>query len=163
MKNGKPVYQWDTSILLKWINGETEPEDTVAGIADVIQKTDAGRCYLVFSQIVRAEAFANEAGMSIQNEVEGALQRQNVVVVDVDSRVARLAGEIRGYCLGLEPKRKMKTPDAIQVATAIVQAVDELHIQDGQIENLSAELQDKYNLKVCLPPPPAQGKILFAD
>jgi predicted nucleic acid-binding protein len=159
MKNGKPVYLWDTSILLKWINGEAEPEDTVAGIADVVAKIDKGKCFLVFSQITRVEAFSNKAGMSIREKVEAAFQRENVVVVDVDSRIARKAAEIREHCQGLDPSRKVKTPDAIQIATAIVHDADELHIQDGPIENLSDEMKKKYGLKVCPPPPPHQGRL----
>ena len=161
MKNGKPVYSWDSSVLLKWINGEVEPADTVAGIADVVSKVDQGKCYLVFSQLIRVEALANRAGQSIRGKVEEALQRENVVVADVDSRIARKAAEIREYCARLEPARNVKTPDAIHLATAIVHAADELHIQDGQIENLSDEIQKVYGLKVGPPTPPPQGKFDF--
>jgi len=124
-KHGLPNYSWDTSVFIAWINEEkTAP---LLAMELVSREIDAGKATLVVSALVIPEVLDAKMTSEQREKFNLFLQRSNVVVADVTVPIATKARQIRDRGLGETPKRKIKTPDATVLATAILFKCDALH------------------------------------
>ena len=134
-KSRRPKYGWDTSVFLAWIGQEEcYPLDDIALVADEI---DASRADLIMSAIVYSEILEAKHSKQQMKQFQMFLKRSNVIVVDVTIGMAQKAAEIRGKAAKAKEKRRLKTPDAIVIATALVYGADVLHSFDPHLVNLS--------------------------
>lgn len=127
-KRKQTVYSWDTTVFLAWINDEKDaPLGDIALVADEIDKNEA---ILVVSVLVVPEVF--ETKMTDQQKVlfNDFLKRSNVQLIDTTLPIAHKARAIRER--GQADGRKIKTPDATIMATAIVKGCDVLHSLDDR-------------------------------
>ncbi len=130
MKSGKPVIYWDTCVFIAWLKDETDkwPPAIWQGIQDVADLVNVGQAILVTSTLIRTEVFLGTLTLEQKQKFAGILRRRNVQEVAPHMRIADRASAIR-------EKHKIKTPDAIHLATAILYGVDEMQTMDGWHED----------------------------
>src|SRR5262245_48281805 len=128
-KAKKPIYCWDTTTLLAWLKEEaTAP---LPDIALVVQEIDANEAILIISTTVYTEILEGELTDGVRDCLDKFLARSNVVIADLTKPIAQRAAQIRTRGHQETPKRKVKTPDAQMVATALALNADVLHSLDG--------------------------------
>ena len=137
-KKQTPLLCWDSSIFIDWIKGASDFENGMQSISDVVAEVEVERIRLLASTLVYPEILDNSDKMpaGAADTIEQFMKnRRYVAIADVTSPVAKKAQQIRNTLLG--QGIKLKTPDAIHIATAIVHAADYLHTFDGKMINLS--------------------------
>ena len=129
----KPVYSWDSSVFIAWLcEDQTVP---LIDIANVIEEIENDRAILVVSVTAYAEVLEAKHTPEQMASFREFLKRSNVVTAD--TTITEKAGAIRSGGLVLHPPRKIKTPDATFLATAILYKVDTLHTFDPDLLNLN--------------------------
>ncbi len=124
----KPVYSWDTTVFIAWINEEDgAPLGDIALVADEIDKNEA---FLVVSVLVIPEVLETKMNDRQRETFNDFLKRSNVQIIATTLPIAQKARSIRDK--GLAEERKIKTPDATIMATAVIQRCDVLHSLDDR-------------------------------
>jgi predicted nucleic acid-binding protein len=134
------------------------PDSVWQGIKDVAELTEIGQVILVTSTLIRPEIFMGRLSTQQKQNFSDLLRRKNVQEVAPHIRIADRASAIREKhnVLG----NRIKTPDAIHLATAIIYEVDEMHTMDGYHDDghrdgllaLSGNVAD-YKLLITMPFP----------
>jgi predicted nucleic acid-binding protein len=101
------------------------------GIAYVVEEWEKGGVVLVTSSITRVEVLDCELPGDAPERFRRALSRTTVHIVDVTRPVSNLAHEIRAHYQS-GATFKVKTPDAIHLATAIGMECDAFLTFDGK-------------------------------
>jgi len=144
-------YCWDTSVFLAYLNND--PRASQADIEIVIQQVIAGEANLIVSVTTFAEILTTHHTQAQLEAFEKFLRRDNVARVDVTFPIAQKAGAIRARAEQPDAagiKRKLKTPDAQIIATAIIYKATVLHTLDEKLLNLDGhEIVD--HLPITLP------------
>jgi predicted nucleic acid-binding protein len=118
---------WLTEEKAKW------PAPIWQGIQDVVDLVEAGQAILVTSTLIRTEIFFGKLTLEQKQKFAGLLRRKNVQEVAPHMRITDRASTIREkYNVS---GNKIKTPDAIHLATAIIYEADEMHTMDGYHED----------------------------
>jgi predicted nucleic acid-binding protein len=142
----KAKYAWDATVFIAWFG-----EDNNAPLADigvVVSEIDSNSAVLVVSVVAYSEVLEAKSTNEQMAKFRAFLQRANVINADTTIAIAEKAGEIRSKALAA--KRKIKTPDATYIATAIHYGVDALHTLDhGMLSLNGLELVNR--LTICLP------------
>lgn len=155
----KRVY-WDSCVWLGLIN---EEPDKLPRCQHVIQLARAGDVEIWTSALTLAEVFkVTQSGGAPQTippesdaKFEDFLDQDFVVIAQVDVDTGRLARRL----LRQHGKLK-KPPDAIHLATAVLNDLDEFHTFDGtNLLPLNGEVNraDGVVLAILWPPEPSQG------
>ena len=105
---------WDTSVLVAFLNGEPAGRRCL----EVVAAVEAGQVELTLSVIVLAEVLRPKHSAEALAVVDGLFASPGVVLADITPAVARLASAMRAECFAERPARKLKTPDALILATA---------------------------------------------
>lgn len=99
------------------------------GIQDVVYELEASKLILFTSTLTRAEIFQGDLQPEQKERFAALMQRRNLQEVIPDARVTAKAAEIREHYEG--EGIKIRTPDAIHLATGIVYEADEIQTLDG--------------------------------
>lgn len=149
MTTGRELIYWDCCVLLSWIKGEVRPDDVQARLQEVAQAVAEGRTRLITSVLTHVEILQSKLSAEARGKYEEAFQRRGVHALSVDIKIAALASKIRDY---YNDKKKLKTPDAIHVATAILYGADELQTFDhSDLLRLDGNVAGEYPLKIVVP------------
>lgn len=127
----EPIYCWDTTVFLAWINDEAGAP--LADIDLVARQIDAGDAVLVVPVTITSEILDSKLSGEQRAKLSAFLKRRSVINADTTLVIARKAREIRDAGLAMKPIRKIKTPDATIIATAVVYKCDSLHTLDDGI------------------------------
>lgn len=149
----RPKYYWESSTFLAWITDEpTRTAEEKAGLTEIVAEIDAGKAILVTSAITSGEVLEANLTDEQKKRYDLVLKRPMTVKHNVDIRVSELAGKIRDHYNRLPPdqRRKIRLPDAIHLATAILLQVDELHSLDPHMLSLNGNVAG-HNLRICKP------------
>jgi predicted nucleic acid-binding protein len=160
VKNGKPVYYWDSCLFLTVIRNEKHVPNILQGAIHIQSLHDKYECYLLTSVLVDIEVLEAMNNQKAMEVFRGILRKTNSLKIAIDSRVINLARDIRNKCKQANITVP-RVPDAIHVATGILYKVDEFHTSDNGIIKISPLLQDEYNIRVCNPPIPKQGSLIL--
>jgi predicted nucleic acid-binding protein len=128
-QTGKPKYYWDSCIFIAWLQNEPREPEVVEGIEEVVAGVHNGRSILCTSVLTQTEVLESRLPTEAAELFKNIFRRRNVVQIDVDPRIAARAREIREYYASRSIK--IRTPDSIHLATAILYKVDEFHTFDG--------------------------------
>jgi predicted nucleic acid-binding protein len=152
----KPRYYWDACSWIGLINQEAGRIDSLRYVNELAQKGDVEIWTSTFTlaEVFKKKCADGAGGLPPESDkaFEDYLEQDHVRQVQVDSMVGTVARRLlRKY-----PKIK-KPQDAIHLATAILNNVDEFHTYDG--ENLlpldgQIDLENGGKLKICHPPVP---------
>ena len=123
---------WDTSVLIAFLNGEPAGRRCL----EVVTAVEAGRVELTFSVIVLAEVLRPRHTPEALAVIDGLFASPGVVLADVTPEIARLASALRAECSAERPSRKLKTPDALILATAVLRC-DAFYTLDKKLLRLA--------------------------
>jgi predicted nucleic acid-binding protein len=127
---GKKTYYWDSSAFIAWVDGgKGHPKEVIEGLDAIAKEINENRAVLTTSVMTDAELLQGKLIPEQATKFQNLFKRRNVTAINVDSRIAKKASEIRNYYN--ERKMKLSTPDSIHLATAIIYEVDEFHTLDG--------------------------------
>lgn len=130
MKAGRRIFYWDAVVFIAWLKAETcWPRSVTIGMDDVAREVHSNRALLFTSTITSTEIFQGTLSKAQKDKLTALLQRTNVNRIAPDTRVTDRASAIREFynARGI----KIKTPDAIHLATAIIYKADEMQTMDG--------------------------------
>jgi len=157
MSGTVPKYHWDTNLFTAWLKDERRPPGEMDGLQKVLEANARNENMIMTSSITVAEIKAGVLSTADgRKKLDRVLLRPNLLVINVDLRIASLAGEIKSYYLS--HPRTISLGDAVQCATAILHDADELHTFDdrgtrtsvGLIE-ISGNVAGQYNLTITKP------------
>lgn len=126
-------YAWDSGVFIAWLC-----EEATAPLGDidlVVREIDGARASLILSVMTYSEILESKYNNDQLNKLDMFLRRSNVIKVDTTIPIARKAAQIRD--VGLREKRKIRTPDATIIATAILHKAHVLHTLDEGILSLN--------------------------
>ncbi len=132
-KAGRKTYYWDSSSFIAWINGgRGHSKEVIDGLDTIGKEVNENRATLCTSVMTETELLQGKLSPEQTAKLQNLFKRRNVIEINVDSKVARTASEIRNYysANGI----RISTPDSIHLATAIIYGVDEFHTLDGDGE-----------------------------
>ena len=132
MKGKGEIICWDSSVMISWIKGEEDPI-RMSNIQTTISYLKKGDYKLIVSVILYVEVLEAKMLEEAMEKFEKIMGRKEMIEqIAVDMRVAKKAQAIRN-------KTKLKTPDAIQVATAVAYKAKSFHTFDEQLLKLSGK------------------------
>ncbi|MCX7428505.1 MAG: PIN domain-containing protein [Planctomycetia bacterium] len=126
-------YCWDTSVFVAWLK-----EESSAPLADmnlVVGDIDSGKAVLVVSVTTATEMLETKHTPEQWERFQKCLNRSNVILADITLAIAELASRIRADAQ--TQGRRLQTPDAQIIATAITYRVDALHSLDPHMLGLN--------------------------
>lgn len=127
--SGKRLIYWDSSVFLAWLKNEKREPGVMEGIEDVVQAVNAGKVNLCTSVVTQTEIFESRLSDDAREKFRAVFQRRNVVMINVDQKIATLASQIRDYYN--QRSIDIRVPDSTHLATAILYKADELQTLDG--------------------------------
>jgi len=119
-------YCWDTSIFVAWL--KEEHSAPLADIELIVEEIESRQAALIVSVTTCTEMLETKHTSDQWNAFNLFLNRSNVVLANITLPIAQLASAIR--IKGAVENRKIKTPDAQILATAILYKADALHSLD---------------------------------
>jgi len=133
MKTGnKFKIYWDTAVFIAWLMNERHwPSDVLVGIQDVVYEVETYATVLFTSSLTRTEFFTGSLTTEQKTKYALLMRRSNVQEITAHQKITTRASQIREHYNKLKPPRKIKTPDAIHIATAIAYRADEFQTLDG--------------------------------
>jgi predicted nucleic acid-binding protein len=172
--NGNSLVYWDACIFLALIKNETRKDiKDMQGVKEFAGKIDKGEIGLVTSVITIPEVLESTLAKSSIDMFQEYLLRPELVLVDVNKRIANIAHGIRNYYQIQKQKDQIKTvavPDAIHLATAISLNCAVFHTFDGDggqkhgesrvLLSLNPKVAGAYNLIIEKPSPGLQPSLL---
>lgn len=161
MPRYREIVYLDTTVLLAWIKNETRHNGEMEGVEYCIERIVNGEIKGITSVNTLGEILEGNVGAEKRAFIDRAMgQRRGLELIDVDRRVALLAQEIRQYYR--QRGKNIKLPDATHLATAIHFRVVALYTFDEHdLLPLNGNVAG-YNLVICKPPLPVQGKLPFS-
>jgi predicted nucleic acid-binding protein len=161
----KPKYYWDACIFLAWLQDERPPRrkpGEMEGLAEIVDEVERGDAVVVTSALTQTEVLSADFTEEQKTRFDRAFQRPSCVVVNVDQRIARLASEIRDRFRG-EGKR-IQTPDAVHMASALIVGADALHTFDDKLLGLDGQVLSATPVSrtLCICKPSGQQTVLVA-
>jgi predicted nucleic acid-binding protein len=147
MAGANPLYYWDTCLFLSWIKDEQRKSGEMEGVREIIDLSKRRDCRIMTSVITSVEVLQSKIPAGIDTMFLGLLKR--VTRVGVDTKVAQLAHDIRDNYR--QSGKKIKTPDALHLATAIIHRANEFHTFDeDDLIPLSGNVAG-HRLTICKP------------
>jgi predicted nucleic acid-binding protein len=136
MATGRLLYYWDTAPLIAWITDEKRADPMeMAGLAEVVDAVDRGYAKLMTSVLWRAEVLDLHLTPMQRRRLDSAFDGQNVIELQIDSRIMDLSSQIRSFQKASKRKdviKNVSVPDAIHLASAIHFGATEFHTFDGK-------------------------------
>jgi predicted nucleic acid-binding protein len=126
-------YAWDSGVFIAWLC-----EEATAPLGDmdlVVREIDSDRANLILSVMTYSEILESKYNQKQLEQLDSFLRRSNVVKVDTTIPIAQKSARIRDA--GLRDGRRIKTPDATVIATAILHRAHVLHTLDKGILSLN--------------------------
>lgn len=132
MGSGNNIIYWDSAVFIAYFTQEkTRTPEELAGIDQVVDAFDKGKCVLVTSMITKAELLPAKLGAENYARLSELWQRKQFQAVEVTEAIIDLANEIREF-YAAKGEKVPATPDSIQLATAIKMGVDIFQTFDGR-------------------------------
>ena len=162
---GKPLVYWDSCIFIAHLKNEnrSNPLD-MQGVGELVRRIDGGDIGLVTSVIALPEVLESTLPKDAIRDFRAYLSRPDVLLIDVDRRIAEISHEIRDfYQNDGSGEKTVSTPDAIHLATAISKGCPVFYTFDGDAKQktdrsrvllpLGNNIAGKYSLKIQKPEP----------
>lgn len=136
----KPVLiAWDSCVWLAWFSAERDKP--LESIRDALRESEDGKSTLLMSAVCLAEVIDLVKSPDSGTKIRAYAKRKNVFPANLDFRISQKASEIRKWTIEAnergEQLKKVKTPDALIAATAIIYKATVLHTFDDGLLQLS--------------------------
>lgn len=137
MKKDLDLICWDTPVLIDWLQG-SGTKNRMRSIKSVMSEIKARKYKLAVSTLAYVEILECKMPEQAIKRFEDFMKDRNLVeVFAVDTRIAKRAQALRNRLN--EKGKKIETPDAIHIATAIVGKAKQLHTFDEKILKLNGK------------------------
>lgn len=147
MPGNNPLYYWDTCLFLAWLKDENRAiTGEMDGVRDIIERSKRRDCRLMTSVLTTVEVLQAKIPAGVDTLFAGVLKRTSRIGVDI--KISQLAHDIRNHVA--KEGGNLKTPDAIHLATAILNRADEFHTFDEKLLGLNGNVAG-HGLIVCKP------------
>lgn len=150
MPTRKRRLYWDSGCFIALFNKQpTTPQAQLDALQATFEEMLAGRLRIITSDIYRVEVFGTDKGQAakVAEQFEACPYFE---IVPLRTLATTMAGEMRQRCLAAKPVRKLKTPDAMHVASGTIARAEEIWTTDHDlVKYYEAGLLTK--TKVCLP------------
>lgn len=151
------IYYWDTCIFIAWLKEERVVRGLLDGIDEIKSKIDNKEATLVTSVITLTEigqTFITDDKYSL---FRGLFKRPNIIAYNIDEDIATLAGKLRKHYNNTN-LHKLRTPDAIHLATAMILKANEINTTDGSgkksgLLDYHGQVIDNYEFRILVPQP----------
>jgi len=138
---------WDSCLFIDMLSAESKSADRRLQLENVLKDVDRESAILVTSTLVATEVLDIIGDANKREIFDRVMNLPSVLCQPITMPIAELAGRIRH---SLRPQHKLKSMDALFIATAINQECDVLHTYDDKLLRLSGR-QEVNDLKI-LPP-----------
>lgn len=129
-KNSRKLYYWDVCAFIAWLNGgQGHAKEVIAGLDEIAKEITENRAVLCTSVTTYTEILEGKLTPEQIVRLQNLFKRKNVTAINIDSRIAQMASEIRNYYN--QRGINIKTPDAQHLASAIIYKADEFDTLDG--------------------------------
>lgn len=154
------IYYWDACIFISWLKDENPIKGLLEGINEIKEALDKKDATLVTSVITFTEVIQGNISDDSYSKFLNLFKRPNIVAYNVDENIATLAGRLRNYHKG-KNLHKLKTVDAIHLATSATLKVNEINTFDGYgkksgMLDYNGVIIDNYEFKIQVPQPKQQ-------
>ncbi|MDD1523485.1 MULTISPECIES: type II toxin-antitoxin system VapC family toxin [Bradyrhizobium] len=132
MAGTEPVYYWDSCLFLAWIKDEERSIGEMDGVREVIERVKRREAKIITSVLTTTEVLESRLPAGMKSLIDGLMKR--VIRVGMDIKIAKMAHDLRDYYMQRSTEAGGKTlgvPDAIHLATGILNRVTEFHTFDG--------------------------------
>ncbi len=153
------VIYWDSCIYLAWLMDEqSHGKACMDAIGQVLAENFQRKNVIISSTITLIEVLAAKIGDEKEKLFRKSFRTQDHIAYDVDAAIALKARELREQFLAHTSGKTLATPDAIHVATAMIQRAKMLFtFDDGQKDKKHLGLLELdgspiiAGLKICKP------------
>jgi len=146
-----PKYCWDACVFIAYLTGEPRAQGEVDGLFEVLDLVDRHQAVILTSTLVRTEVLDDPAHPDLATRLEGLFASPSCVAIETNRAISEKAGRLRTACRAAG--RSLKTPDALYLATALLNGATAFHTFDGQLLGLSG-LHEVDLLTICKPSGP---------
>jgi predicted nucleic acid-binding protein len=133
MAGAETVYYWDTCLFVAWIKDEQRLTGEMDGVRELIQRHKRREVKIITSVLTAVEVLQCKLPAGMETLFSGLIKRLDQRI-GIDSKIASLAHDLRNY-YSMRPaefeNRTLATPDAIHLASAILNRATEFHTFDG--------------------------------
>lgn len=150
------TYYWDACLFLAWLKDEKRRQGEMEGIREQVERVRRNEIRVITSALTYSEVTAAKIPNETADAFANVMQRKNIRLIDVSVPIARKAGELKDFYAAKGGKR-LGTPDAIHLATAIIYQAKEFHTFDQNNSGgtlglipLSGDVAG-HNLTICKP------------
>ena len=137
----RPMFSWDTCVFLAWFN--EEDDKPLGNIEAILERISRNTATLLVSAVCVAEILTEAGRSSAGTKFRSFVKRDNVIVANVDFRIAEVAATFRERAIDAirngTREKGIKAPDALIAATASVYKADALHTFDPVLLGLSED------------------------
>ncbi len=141
MPGEKPVIYWDACTFISYIQRTQRTTNELVGLDYYANQFDLEKIILITSTLTRTEILDYKLGSQENiDKFNHFFSRSDLEKIAPIDKITLRAAQLRGY----HEKRgfKLKTPDAIHLATALLYKVDEFHTFDGSGKSTKPGLID---------------------
>lgn len=125
----RPVYYWESSIWIVYFNEGRQHPDVYEYLDEIFTLIMRDQVIIVTSVITRAELLESRLGPKNLRSYDDLFARKNIVDQPVTRAITMLASDYRSHFGSLTKAGKFA--DAIHLATAVDNKVDEMHTTDA--------------------------------
>jgi predicted nucleic acid-binding protein len=125
----RPVYYWDSNIWITYFNEGRQHPDVFERIEELLAMVKRKQVIIITSVITRAELLELHIGPQNLRFYDDQFSRPNVRDQPVTRSITSLASDYRSHFRTL--RKAGKFADALHLATAVDNKVDELHTTDA--------------------------------
>lgn len=136
----KQIIYWDAAIYIAWLRDEAAYAPFLPAIKETAEANFRGENIIVTSTITLIEVLPNKLTPQLEKKFQRCFDGHRHKMVEVGPPVAIRSREYRSTFA--EESKKLLTADAIHLATATIEGVDEFHTFDrGSKKGLDEDLK----------------------
>ena len=120
--SGTKIYYWDACAYLAWLKNEEAAygKDSIDALGKIIKENFERKAEIATSTITIIEVLSSSLAEEQEKRFRASFRPTNHVMYDVDPPIAFKAREFRERLLKDVSGKKLPTPDAIHLATAVI-------------------------------------------
>ena len=151
---------FDSCVFISWLKNDEDSQS----IIDIVHNAELGKCQILTSAIGVAEIWPDSQYLPDRHEQYQKMLLSRFTVVAVDFIIAKESVEVANALSKVRgSRRKIKSPDAIHIATAIRKKADYLCTFDEGILAYAQDINSLANnaMKTIKPPLPMSQSLLL--
>jgi predicted nucleic acid-binding protein len=121
------IFYWDACVYLAWLKNEEAiyGKDRMDAIQKILKDNFEKNAVIITSTLTIVEVLSADLTSDQEELFHRSFRPSDHIRYDLDPPIALKARDFRRRCLDHPSGRKLATPDAIHLATAVICAADE--------------------------------------